>query len=253
MSIILFYLYNFWGYKNSSKIGKKERGINLSISSLAIALAIGIILGFAWTNAKNYDPFSSSRLTERSVAYFDFSTIQEFGYRLSEERAQFFAILTKYSYPSDYGCYELMHQGISSFIDPVIENDLSVPFGLIYQFGTKWWWLPIVFLIAIWGVLGFFVLRMSIKPKEETDYASDNNSQPPIYFSTYGIIRIFCMSVVLSSGLWLIASYYGIVPFTGRLIYGLGQDSIGEVFEVVLLFAFMGLCGKAADNEFTKS
>ena len=243
MIVVLVWQYHLHGYQYQPAIGNKERKKNITLSSLVIILVVGIVFGYAWFTAKNYNPFSSDRLTERSVAYFDFSTIQEFGYRLSEERAQFFAEQTKYAYPSRYDCYEPMHPGISSFIDPVIENDLSVPFGLIYQFGTKWWCLPIVFLIAIWAVLGFLVLRMSIKPKEETHY-NVSDPQPPIYFSTYGIIRIFCMSLVLSSGLWLICSYYGIVPFTGRLIYGLGQDSIGEVFETLFLFVFMGLIGK---------
>lgn len=256
MIIVLMLQYHFLGnkYKNSENTVemKIKRCRSIFYSCLVILGFIAVIGLLMWWFASNYDPFSSGRLPERSVAYFHFSTIQEFGYRLSEERAQFFSILAKYSYPSNYDCYEPMHQGISSFIDPVIENDLSVPFGLIYQFGTKCWRLPIVFLMSIWIILGFVVLRMSLIPPFESKHdLAKNQKFNHYYFSTYGIIRIFCMSVVLSSGLWLIASYYGVVPFTGRLIYGLGQDSIGEVFETVFLFAFMGLCGIANENKYT--
>jgi hypothetical protein len=250
MIIVVMVLYsNLGGSKSSTGKTPKEKNkrlLNLIASFGIMLLVLGCIVVGIFFHSKNYNPFSSDRLIERSVAYFDFSTIQEFGYRLSEERAQFFAIQTKYTYPSDYDCYEPMHSGISSFTDPVIENDLSVPFGLIYQFGKKWWCLPIAFLLIIWGVLGFAVLKMSLIPP----FKSKNNFKH-YYFSTYGIIRIFCMSLILSSGLWLLCSYYGVVPFTGRLIYGLGQDSIGEVFEIVFLFAFMGLCGNASDNEYT--
>jgi len=250
MSVVLFYRYYFHGAKENDNVDSDKRLKDFFISLSVIIIVFVCSWLFAYLNAKNYDPFSSDRLTERSVAYFEFSKIQEFGYRISEERAQFFAVQTKYAYPSDYDCYEPMHPGISSFTDPVIENDLSVPFGLIYQFGEKWWRLPIAFLLIIWGVLGFVVLRMSINPKPEK---ANYGEKSPTYFSTYGIIRIFCMSLILSSGLWLLCSYYGVVPFTGRLIYGLGQDSIGEVFDTVFLFAFMGLCGIANDNKFTRT
>ena len=249
MSVVLFFRYHFYGSKEHEDVGNDKRLKDFFISLSVFFIVFVCSLLFAWLNAKDYDPFSSDRLTERSVAYFDFSTIQDFGYRLSEERAQFFAILTKYSYPSDYDCYEPMHPGISSFTDPVIENDLSVPFGLIYQFGTKWWFLPIASLFFIWGLLCFFVLKMTRPKSVEVNMGEAKK----FYFSTYGIIRIFCMSLILGSGLWLIGSYYGVVPFTGRLIYGLGQDSIGEVFDTVFLFAFMGLCGIANDNEFTRA
>ena len=52
--------------------------------------------------------------------------------------------------------------------------------------------------------------------------------------------------MLVGSGLWLIGSYYNIVPFTGRLIFGLGQDSIAEVFETIFLFAYMGLISNIA-------
>lgn len=250
ITVVLFYQYHKYGHINSQEIGKSERRKNLWVSTAIITGIILLVASGMIVASRNYDPFSSDRLVERSVAYFDFSTIQQWGYRLSEERAQFFAEMAKYSFPSEFEPYEPAHSGISGFIDPVVENDLSVPFGMIYQFG-KAWRLPIILLIIMWCCLCFLVLQMSVMPKNENS-SVNNSAQSPIYFSTYGIIRIFCMSLIVSSGLWLILSYFGIVPFTGRLIYGLGQDSIGEVFETVFLFAFMGLFGKAHDNSLAK-
>ncbi|MDR1652203.1 MAG: hypothetical protein LBS01_00875 [Prevotellaceae bacterium] len=245
MVIALAFLYHFYGVKIAKSIGRRERIKNTIKSLLIIFLLAGGIVIYAFVISKNYDPFSSDRLTERSVAYFEFSTIQEKGVRISEERGQFFAILAKYAYPSEYDCYEPIHSGISNYIDPVVENDLSVPFGLIFQFGAKYWWLSWLILGGLWLALCFFVLKMSIIPQKET---ANSDKDPKIYFSKYGMIRIFCMSVLVSSGVWLILSYYGVVPFTGRLIFGLGQDSIAEVFETLFLFAFMGLIGKTQNN-----
>jgi hypothetical protein len=52
---------------------------------------------------------------------------------------------------------------------------------------------------------------------------------------------------LVSSGVWLVLSYYNVLPFTGRLVYGMGQDSVAEMLETIFLFGFMGLISKSGE------
>lgn len=234
LSLIIFWLYKY--YSNA------DRGINEEItkwdrriSGLAILALTLLIFGASYFISKGYNPLESGRMGSRFTSFFDFNTVHEYGIRESEKQAQFFAELSKYSYPSQHNSFEPIHSGISSFIDPVVKNDLSVPFGLIYPFGVNWL-IPIFALILIWSIIFYSVFRTTLTPTA--------NSNKQRYFTQYAIIRIYCACMLVGSGLWLIASYYNIVPFTGRLIFGLGQDSIAEVFETIFLFSYMGLISK---------
>ncbi len=234
ISVVLFGIYKYYSDADS--------GINWNKTKFGFFGNIGFIYivfvgSFFWAKNKSqgYNPLESGRMGSRFTSFFDFNTVHEYGTRESEKQAQFFAELSKYSYPSQHSLYEPIHPGISSFIDPVVKNDLSVPFGLIYPFGEKWL-IPVLGLILIWSIIFFSVLRTTITPT-----ANFNNQR---YFTQYAIIRIYCACMLVGSGQWLIASYYNIVPFTGRLIFGLGQDSIAEVFETIFLFSYMGLISK---------
>jgi hypothetical protein len=259
-AVVLFVRYALKDYKTQLSTYESEQKKDSRKGLLIVLLIIAVIFCGGWIISGNFDPLSSERFTGRLVSYFNFDTLQEWGLRVTEMQAQFFAELQKYSYPSDYNAYEPIHAGISGFADPVVENDLSVPFGLIYSFGKNFWWLPVIMLIMLWGTIIYFVVKNVIAPeKSETLKNRDGseiyncnsvNQTNPYYFSVFGMIRIFCVSVLAGEGLWLLASYYGIVPFTGRLIYGLGQDSMTEVFETIILFGFMGLIGKInSDNQ----
>jgi hypothetical protein len=213
---------------------RKAKKNSIIIFILSVCILIPIYFGFIQLITNNYNPISSNRFESRLTMFYDFDKVHETGYRQSEEQSQFFAILTKYAYPSEYNCYEPIHPGISNF-DSVVENDLSAPFGLIYQFGSMWR-LCILLLGGLWGFLLYWVLKQSVCP-----VSTSNENR---LLTSYAVIRLFCISMLAGSGIWLLLSYYGIVPFTGRLIFGLGQDSIGEVFETLFLFTFMGLIAK---------
>jgi hypothetical protein len=201
----------------------------LAILGLFIGLCIGL--------TSRYNPLDKGRLGSRFTVFYNFETVEDFGTRESEKQAQFFSELAKYTYPQQHSAYEAIHPGIASFIDPVVKNDLSAPFGLIYQFGTLWF-IPVISLFAIWMLLIYKVISMSTSPgRGSTDQAK--------HFSLYGLIRLYCACVLVSSGIWLVLSYYNVLPFTGRLIYGMGQDSIAEMLETVFLFGFMGLVSKS--------
>lgn len=235
VSIILFRFYKFYPDTHlqidKGKTRKQERQGLIVLVSLAVALVL-----ISKLVSKNYDPLGAGRMKSRLTAFFDFTTMHEYGTRESEKHAQFFAGLAKYSYPCVYNSYEPILPGISSFSDPVVKNDLSVPFGLISPFGKNYWLVPLIGLLVIWLAVLYMVLRMSVTPS--------SNLAGQRYFTQYSLIRIYCACIIFSSGIWLLASYYNIVPFTGRLIFGLGQDSVGEVFETIILFGYMGLIGK---------
>ena len=234
IAIVLFGVYAFYSHNEHIIFNWKR-----SLRNLLVICVLGFVSVYGlWKIGKvfiEYDPLTSNRLETRLTTFYDFDKIHEAGYRDSEEQGQFFAILTKYAYPSEYNCNEPIHPGISTYIDPVVENDLSVPFGLIYQFGALWW-ISIVFLLLLWIILSGFVFKCSILP---IPLSSDERQ-----FTTFALLRLYCVSMLVGSGIWLLASYYNAVPFTGRLIFGLGQDSVAEVFETLFLFSFMGLVGR---------
>jgi len=237
LSLIIFWLYKY--YSNADRgINREKTKWDRIKSGVMISIIAMALFGYSYVTSQNYNPLESGRMGSRFTSFFDFNTVHEYGIRESEKQAQFFAQLSKYSYPTQFNSYEPIHPGICSFIDPVVKNDLSVPFGLINQFGEKWWF-PVLALILIWIIIFYSVLRTAITPTA--------NSSNHRYFTQYAVIRIYCACMLVGSGLWLIASYYNIVPFTGRLIFGLGQDSIAEVFETIFLFSYMGLISKTKE------
>jgi hypothetical protein len=185
----------------------------------------------------NFEPLGSGRFSGRVVSFFDYNKMQEIGLRESEKQSQFFAELGKYTYPSAYNTYEPVHSGISSFLDPVVKNDLSVPFGFIYQF-QEWWWLAVFLLLFTWLSLIYLVVYSIV--------SIDNGSN--MVFPRFALVRLFSVSVIAGSGFYLLCSYYNILPFTGRLIYGMGQDSIAEVYETIFLFAILGFIAPVQHN-----
>lgn len=236
MVVVIFGYYRFYPSADG-EVDRNRTKKEWLVSIAAFIFVAGALTGLALSLSRNYDPLQHDRMHNRFTSFFSFSSVHSYGTRESEKQAQFFAELSKYAYPSAEAGYEPVHPGISSYIDPVVKNDLSVPFGLIYQFGPRWFYVPVVLLILLWSGLLYAVLRISVAPA--------GDSERRRYLTQAAIIRIYCVCVIVSSGLWLIASYYSVVPFTGRLIYGLGQDSIAEVFETVFLFGYMGLIRKS--------
>lgn len=233
--LIVFATLWFYSYNPDAHIGVTKAKM-MKERALSVVLMVGLLALVSWAGisiAHKYDPLNTSRFGSRMTAFFDFGTIRDFGTRASEQQAQFFAEVAPLVVPGHANAYDPIHPGISGFTDPVVKNDLSAPFGLISFFG-KYWYVAVAGLIFLWAALLLAVCTMALAPfgLHRRDACS---------LTSYGLIRLYCVSVVVGSGLWLVASYYGLLPFTGRLIFGLGQDSMGEAFETVFLFAFMGL------------
>lgn len=177
----------------------------------------------------------SDRLGSRFTTFVDYGVVRQEGTRQSESVAEFFAVLSHYVWPSDnYNPFESYHPSIASKSDPVVVNDLSVPVALIYPFGPALWWLIPSGLLFLWVFLMLVVIRFNVNPMKDSD-------RYPPYLDYVRVLRILSMLMIVSNGIYLISSYYNLVPFTGRLIYGLGQDSVAEVLETILLFAVMGM------------
>lgn len=232
----------FWSHVYNSSLHEDIHNRETRWQRLrSIVIVIGVIGFLLWIGkamTANYDPHQDSRMHDRLTTFYNFDKVHEYGIRASEKHSQFFAILSKYSYPAGYNAFESIHPGISSFSDPVVVNDLSVPFGLISPFGNDLWYLPVLILILLWSVFFLMTMRMALYPYPPSGSNVDS------YFTVIGLLRVCCASMIFANGMWLLCSYYGIVPFTGRLIYGLGQDSIGEVFETIFLFAVAGFISK---------
>jgi hypothetical protein len=233
-------LYKFKTLKDSSKWDKDKGTVRLTIAYI-IFVSIMIAAGGYLLNKNNgYDPSKSAisnteRIEQRAVVFFDFDKFASYGLRETEGKAQFFAVMSKYTLPHEHDNFIPIHRAISGFRDPIVRNDLSFPFGFIYPFKT-YWLVPLFIITLLWLILAYQVLSKSFGTKNR-----DGN----YFFTSFMYLRIFALSLLVSSGVYLICSYYGLVPFTGRLIYGLGQDSFAEVIETTLIFIIFGLMPKA--------
>ncbi len=185
------------------------------------------------------------RTKSRLTALYDFTKMQEFGMKGSESITQFFAVLSKYSAPyNTESNSNSFHPAICGFSDPVIINDLSFPCAGISPWG-KYYPFHILFLLGVLlPILVFITFKSSFYIRTDFDKTKDKHGRlinERNHLTAFGIIRIICVSYLVGSILWLVLSYYGIVPFTGRLVFGLGQDSVAEVLETVILYFGMGI------------
>lgn len=114
--------------------------------------------------------------------------------------------------------------------------------------GTLGIW-ALVIIISLWIILTICVFKMTLIPYSKYDYADrENRTKENNQLTTFGILRLIALSYFLGSGIWLLLSYYNIVPFTGRILFGLGQDSVGEILETMILFITFGLIYNKKDK-----
>ncbi|MBL7724825.1 MAG: hypothetical protein JNK27_11780 [Chitinophagaceae bacterium] len=208
-------------------------------------VVIGLyVLGKIYTNSAEESVSNfSDRTYTRLTTFNDFDKVEQAGFRISESYAQFFAVLSTYSDAGANGSIKTYHPIISSFSDPVVLNDLSFPAAGLAPWGA-FYWIVLTILLICWFLLLRTVLLRSLYPVRQYDSAVKQYN----YMTSFGMLRLICVSYLVGSGLWLIASYYGLVPFTGRLLFGFGQDSVAEVLELILLFSGMGLVYQAKQD-----
>lgn len=240
----LFVMGFFSTYYKQATAAELRKAVYMRLGVIAVCLVLMAIVFISFTNiSSQYKPNGGDRYKSRITAMYQYDKMREFGYKESEEIAQFFAVLGKYSWPASHDPYERIHPGISSFEDPVVKNDLSMPFGFIYSCG-RYWWLYLSGYLGILLVLLFVGLKMVAAP-----VGYPTNGHITYMLTSYGEIRLLAVCVVCGTAFYLLLSYYGVLPFTGRLMYGLGQDSLAEVIETIAWFSLMGLVGPAKNEE----
>jgi len=201
------------------------------------------------------------RYSRRINFFSDFNNIHKQGLKYTENDAEFFAIISHYSgmikekkehFPSSTSP---IHSSISSTQSPVVINDLSFPVGFI----ASYHFIGIAFILAVWLVLLFMVYAHTLGQATNGPFANPNSKSgfqagdTANYLHMKWLIRLFSVNILIFTSLYLLVSYFGMVPFTGRLIYGVGQDSVTEVAETLVFFILIGWRGyKTYEDEETQ-
>ena len=207
----------------------------LLISLSSIFVLIPALLTKAFNSPSDLNKLST--LDRRMSLFVDFKKYNEIGIRKTEGDCEFFANMAHYaknaklSYPTEYGLLDPgvnINSNISLPGYPIAVNDLNPLVGLIGTIGLP----PIIILFLIWAILLFLPLRVLIKPPEQIGFHVIHKS---------GMIRLVAACVFVGSSFYMLMALLGKLPFTGRLIYGLGVDSVAEPLETLVLFILMGL------------
>lgn len=122
------------------------------------------------------------------------------------------------------------HKDISELSNPTVVNDLSTLTTLIRPYGV----LSLAFLVSLW----LFLITSVFK---EATY-DEINERTNISFKD--LIKFIALGAFVFQGIYLILSYYSVYPFTGRVIYGLGVDSVGEHLTFIILMILITLDNK---------
>ncbi len=225
--VFLFYLKKEITFSKINKV----IFVFIAIISLALSLAgFGYLIG----NSTEYD---TSRTNRRISAFVDFQSNLKKGYRVTEQDNEFFAIIGKYSrFYNKKPKKELdsrmpfFHRDISEVKYPTVVNDLSTITTLVRPFG--------IYFTALMGFFWLMVIR-KVHLDIFNNHLNLEKDFTPINFRK--IIKFLAVGVLVFEGVYLFFSYISLVPFTGRLIYGLGVDSIGEHFIFIILMALINL------------
>jgi hypothetical protein len=246
---IMFMLVNFNDIWDGNNIDSKK---NIA-TSITLFVLIGLSYGFTLlisgspTNEVEY-----GRINRRLSMFVDFNNVHETGYRYNESDAEFMVILSHYMLGDSIknGKDDIMseayplHASVSTGQSPVVLNDVCFPAAFYAPLcGSTFVFFGFLIALLIL-VLGFSI--GGIKEYEIGDprylnngkFIGYKNGKPKLHLRMRWRILAVCMWV--GTSLYIFASYFGFVPFTGRLIPGFGVDSVGEAIESVMLFTFMG-------------
>ena len=219
--------------KNNILILKWNFGLGLMVGILVIYFVVVGIFNF-YSNTEKID---YSRESRRIQNYISPSEVKNAGYLYSENDMQWMEVMRHYAEKvgdgrgDNYDIYSEennFHQLVSTGQSPVILNDVGIP--VVYLGSMRGWgWFGLLFgLLA----LGFFVYLFSIGDtwRQDSEKFTINRQL---------IGQLLAANLWIGVTLYLLASYYCMVLFTGRLIPGFGVDAVGEALEIIVLFAFM--------------
>ncbi|MEA5405598.1 hypothetical protein VB776_21845 [Arcicella sp. DC2W] len=217
----------------------------LIILLIPVLLLAGVTIFYTRT-LMNPSP-NDKRFNERINIFFNQAKVEEVGYSNYDEYLEFITIMENnsadnvMSYPPSLPqlikASEQLQPIFSKGLYPVIINDLNpiVLLSVTHLFGL------LLILLCYWCLSGTLTLKIL------TDHPYNAVQSKGI--TPGGLVRVIAWLMVSGNGCWLLLSEFGLLPFTGRLINGLGIDSISEYIETILLFGIMGYRQKSKINE----
>ena len=207
--------------------GKEEK----NMFRIGLVLIIFVICTpFIYNYFFSSDTVNYNRSSRRFLMATQFEQYRESGYRYADSDAEFMNIIFYYMNHSD-GHDPLsnethhLHPSISSGQSPVILNDVSLPSSFLSSYGRG-------------AYLIYFMLLVSLLYLVIT-YSLTGTTSGSIPFDRYSQWRILAVLMWTGSSLYLFMSYYGVLPFTGRLNPGFGVDAVGEALESCILLSYM--------------
>lgn len=196
-----------------------------------LLLIIVLCAPFIYNSLVSSDTVNYNRSSRRFLMTTQFEQYRESGYRYADSDAEFMNIIFYYMNHTD-GHDPLsneshhLHPSISTGQSPVILNDVSLPSSFLSAYGHGAY--VVYFMLLI--LLLYLVITYTL-----TGTATED-AKP---FDRYSQWRILAVLMWTGSSLYLFMSYYGVLPFTGRLNPGFGVDAVGEALESCILLSFM--------------
>jgi hypothetical protein len=207
-----------------------------------IFLSIVSIVAIIWflPNTFKTENINYERYARRSALFTNFNEVQTTGYRYNESDAEFMVVLSNYMHGDSLKNKDIMsekyqlHPSVSTGQSPVVLNDVSFPAAFYAPMeGVTSTVVTLFVFFSLLAALILLVLGFSIWGITEF-----NIDKPKLHIRMRWRLLAVCIWVFAS--LYIFVSYFGFVPFTGRLIPGYGVDAVGEALETVILFTFMG-------------
>ena len=199
----------------------------IGLALIILLLCTPFVYNFLFSSENvNYD-----RSSRRFLMAAQFEQYRESGYRYADSDAEFMNIIFYYMNHSD-GHDPLsnethhLHPSISTGQSPVILNDVSLPSSFLSSYGHGAYVIYFMLLISLLYLVITFTL-------------TGTTSGITTPFDRYSQWRILAVLMWTGSSLYLFMSYYGVLPFTGRLNPGFGVDAVGEALESCILLSFM--------------
>lgn len=220
-------------YFNSEAKRNMSRMSNLyRISLITVLFVILIGMPALVSSCVKPEEVSWGRLSRRMEMFSRYDATRESGYRYSEADMEFMQIMCHYMQNYKHTGDPLsndehpLHKSVSTGQSPVVLNDVSVQAAFFGPLGLSAHLIFFVLLIVLLGVVQLFCFT--------SDYRDDGCCS--FKMTRHRLTAVF---IWIGASVYLYLSYLGLFPYTGRLIYGFGVDSVGEALEICVLFAFM--------------
>ncbi|MEI8203282.1 MAG: hypothetical protein WCH34_09740 [Bacteroidota bacterium] len=226
--------------KYNSVSGKLNNQILNTNFILGLLFGISFVVLFGWgyvnhlSNPENIDYKRGTRRIQNCIGP---NQVKNAGYSYSESDMQWMEVMRHYAEKVDAGMgdnYDIysednnFHPLVSSGQSPVVMNDVCVP-G-VYLGSLRWiGWFALLFGLIVLGILVYWFSIGDTWRRNPQNFEINRRL----------IGRLLAGNMWIGVTLYLVASYYWKVPFTGRLIPGFGVDAVGEALEIIVLFSFM--------------